>query len=234
MLAHEADDGYLRPMRCRFVFLLAPILALTPGCKREDEVRVYQAPKERATPASPTGTASTAANPTPSTAPDPTAAQRPPWSVPEGWTEKASTAGMRIASYAINATDGRSVDVSVIPLGGQSGSMLDNVNRWRDQVGLSPLTEDQLPSQRQPIKIGDYDGELYEMVSEKPMLDDKYQVRTLAAVLPLPGTTVFFKATGEDALVRDNSEKFKAWVKSIQTGPSASTGISRNSSPRIC
>jgi hypothetical protein len=128
---------------------------------------------------------------------------------------------MRIASYAISSTDGRSVDVSVVPLGGQSGSMLDNVNRWRDQVGLGPLTEAELASQRQTVRIGDYDGEFYDLVSEKPMLEGQYKVRTLAAILPLPGTTVFFKATGEDALVRENLAKFKAWLGSVQTGPTS-------------
>lgn len=220
MLAGDESDGYLMPMRCRFVYLLPPLLALSWGCKQEEEVRVYQAPKERATsPATAAAGAGPASTPTTPAANAP--APRPPWTVPDGWTEKASTGGMRIASYAINSADGRSVDVSVVPLGGQSGSMLDNVNRWRDQVGLGTLTEAELAGSRQAVKIGEYDGELYEMVSDKPMLDNKYKVRTLAAVLPLPGTTVFFKATGEDALVRENADKFKNWLKSVQTGSPA-------------
>lgn len=130
---------------------------------------------------------------------------------------------MRIASYAVTAPDGRSIDISVIPLSGPSGSMLENVNRWRGQAGLAAITESDLPKMRQSVKIGDYDGDWYEMVSEKPMIDERFQSRTLAAVLPLPGTTVFFKATGEDALVRENADKFKAWLKSVQTGAPAPT-----------
>lgn len=215
MLAGDTGAGYLVSMRCRSLAWLVLPLVLVTGCKREEEVRVYQAPKDRVTsPPTPTATAgatraSSDVNPAP----------RPPWVVPEGWTDKPSTGGMRIASYAINAPDGRSVDVSVIPLSGPSGSILDNVNRWRDQVGLGPVTEGDLAGQRQSVKIGEIDGELFEMVSEQPLLDNQFKIRTLAALLPLPGTTVFFKATGEDALVRENTEKFKAWLASVQTGP---------------
>lgn len=205
-------------MRRPFLVPLLTALILSPGCKREEEVRVYQAPKDRLASAAPS--AAGAGSPTGATGSS-TTSPRPPWTVPDGWTEKPSTGGMRIASYAITSADGRSVDVSVVPLGGQSGSTLDNVNRWRDQVGLGPLTEAELASQRQTVRIGDYDGEFYDLVSEKPMLDGQYKVRTLAAILPLPGTTVFFKATGEDALVRENLAKFKAWLSSVQTGPTS-------------
>ncbi len=222
MLAGDAGAGYLVSMRCRSLALLVLPLALVTGCKREEEVRVYQAPKDRVTsPATPTTPAAAGTAPS-STDPNPTG--RPPWVVPEGWTDKPSTGGMRIASYAITAPDGRSVDVSVIPLSGPSGSTLENVNLWRDHVGLGPLTEADLPGQRQNVRIGEIDGELFEMVSEQPLLDNQFKIRTLAAILPLPGTTVFFKATGEDALVQDNTEKFKAWLASVQTGPPPSAG----------
>lgn len=218
---------YLVSMRCKQLVIPCTLMVVLLGCKRHEEVQVYHAPKEQIQ-AAPVANAS--AKPSTPGSADAPAANKPPWLVPEGWTEKPSTGGMRIASYAVTAPDGRNIDISVIPLGAQSGSMLDNVNRWRGQLQLGPLTEDQLNSTRQRVKIGEYDGDYYEMVSEKPTLEDKYKARTLAAVLPLPGTTVFFKATGEDALVRENATKFQGWLKSVQTGPNTGGGSPANAS----
>ena len=185
------------------------------GCGRDEGVRVYQAPKDLgarpgSTPSTPS-TASTSATPNP--------AQRPPWIVPEGWTEKPSTGGMRIATYAVTASDGRAVDISVVPLGAAAGSLLDNINRWRGELELPPVTESELPRLLTAVKIGDVDAQMVELVSEKPVGSDRTRSRTLAAILPLPGTTVFFKAKGDDALVQANAGAFKTWLKSVQTGP---------------
>jgi hypothetical protein len=202
-------------MRC--CFLSAATLAavvFAAGCKPKGEIQVYQAPKDAQS--GPADTASSEARPAADSA-----SARPPWIVPDGWAEKPATGGMRIASYGVTTADGRSVDISVVPLGGQAGSLLDNVNRWRNQLQLAPLADSDLATERQLTKIGDLDGELYEMVSQQPVLDGKFKARTLAAILSLGGTTVFFKATGEDALVAENKPKFLAWLKSVQTGPAA-------------
>ncbi|MFO1459128.1 MAG: hypothetical protein U1G08_06930 [Verrucomicrobiota bacterium] len=197
---------------CRFPVLSVAVIALAAGCKPRDEIQVYQAPREGTSPAS------AAAGPS-----DGDASRGPggvPWTVPEGWTEKASQpGGMRIASYAVTAPDGRAVDISVVPLGGTAGTLLDNVNRWRDQIGLGPVTDSDLAGLRKPVAIGGLSGDLFDMAGEKPVLDGKYKARTLAAILTAGDTTVFFKATGEDALVAENRPKFLAWLKSVQTGP---------------
>lgn len=151
---------------------------------------------------------------------EPSTPSNVPWIVPSGWVEKPTPqGGMRIASYAVTAPDGRTVDISVVPLGGTPGALLDNVNRWRNQLELGPITEAELGGLRQAVKIGEVDGELYDMVGEKPTLEGRYKSRTLAGILSMGGTTVFFKASGEDALVTENKPKFLTWLKSVQTGP---------------
>ncbi|MFM7818144.1 MAG: hypothetical protein ACKPGI_14400, partial [Verrucomicrobiota bacterium] len=196
-------------MHCRLSPVLVAVVLMGPGCGRDDGVRVYQAPKDRG--GSQTATQSPAPSPssaasTASTASSPSSPpQRTPWTVPPGWTEKPSTGGMRIATYAVTAPDGRAVDISVVPLGAAAGSLLDNVNRWRGELELAPVTEADLPRLLSPVKIGEVDAQMVELISEKPVGADKTRSRTLAAILPLPGTTVFFKAKGDDALVQDNA-----------------------------
>lgn len=215
-------------MHCRLSTVLVAVVLLGPGCGREDGVRVYQAPKDRSGPQASAPSTAPSASSTASTASTASAPsnpqQRAPWTVPPGWTEKPSTGGMRIATYAVTAPDGRAVDVSVVPLGAAAGSLLDNVNRWRGELELPPVTEADLPRLLTAVKIGEVDAQMVELVSERPVGADKTRSRTLAAILPLPGTTVFFKAKGDDALVRENAGAFKAWLNSVQTGPNPGGG----------
>ena len=192
---------------------LLSLAAVVVGCKKE-EIQVYQAPKDMAAPP-----LAMSAAPAADSAPAPAEAgtSRPPWTVPAGWTEKAAS-GMRIASYGITAPDGRTADASVVPLGPTAGSELDNVNRWRGQLGLGAVTDAELTGLTQAVPIGGVTGKLFDLVGEKPTLDDKYKARTLAAVLSVGSATVFFKLTGEDALVAENKPKFLAWLKSVDTG----------------
>ena len=206
-------------MRFHPVQLAALCAIAFVGCKK-DEVQVYQAPKDAAAPA-PTAAASPSSD-----AGTEAASQRPPWTVPEGWTKKESS-GMRIASYSVTATDGRSADVSVVPLGPAAGTELENVNRWRKELKLADITETDLSGQTQAVPIGSLPSKMYEMVSDTTVLDEKHKARTLAAVLSVSGTTVFFKMKGEDVLVAENKPKFLAWLKSVDTGepsPSSAQG----------
>ena len=50
---------------------------------------------------------------------------------------------MRLASFDIPFSDGVG-DLSIVSLGGASGGLLANVNRWRGQVNLSPISESEI------------------------------------------------------------------------------------------
>lgn len=204
---------------CRSTCWSLAALALVAGCNRGDDIQVYQAPRDPA--AADARPASSEQEPSPGV----------PWTVPDGWRAKpASEGGARIASYEVTTPDGRSMDVSVIPLPGNSGSRLDNVNRWRGQVGLQPLTESDLAAQQRKVPIGTLEGDFFEMAGDTPVLQGKYKARTLAATMASGGTTVFFKATGEDALVAENRPKFLAWLASVQTGPAPAASAAASAS----
>ena len=77
---------------------------------------------------------------------------------------------MRAASFRVAAHDGRQADVSVIPLPGLAGSDLDNVNRWRGQVGLPGVSEAELAKLAQPVEIAGQSASLYEQAGANPRL----------------------------------------------------------------
>ncbi len=131
---------------------------------------------------------------------------------PEGWDEGAPSS-MRVASFAIKGADGATADVSVIPLPGNSGSVLDNVNRWRGQIHLPPLS-----SADDPALGTEMDGKagkliVTHMVSEGAVLDGT-KAAISAAILKANGITWFFKMTGEAALVTAQREAFEEFVRS--------------------
>jgi len=230
-------------IRKRVSSMLAAVCVLSLAGCGQDEIQVYEVAK--ATPASAQasapasqsgpGTPATSTGPTPSptqngaSAPAPAPA-RVPWTVPDGWESRPNASGMRLASYGVKTEDGRAVDISVVVLGQESGSVLDNVNRWRRELRLPPITADELSSVSESVLIGEEPSQLYDLISEELVLEDKYRARTLAAMLDAGGAIVFFKAMGEAELVFEQKPKFVAWLNSVLTGPpggrQSSTGTS--------
>lgn len=131
---------------------------------------------------------------------------------PEGW-EEGTPGSMRVASFAVKGADGATADVSVIPLPGNSGSVLENVNRWRGQIQLPPLI-----SANDPALGNELDGKagqwiVTHMVSDSAVVDGK-KVAISAAILKVDGVTWFFKMTGEAALVAAQRGAFEEFVRS--------------------
>lgn len=130
---------------------------------------------------------------------------------PEGWEESQGSA-MRVASFAVKGEGGEAADVSVIPLPGESGSVLENVNRWRGQVQLPPLASADDPAIG--VAMDGAAGKLFvtHMVSAEPVLDGK-KAAISTAILKAEGVTWFFKITGEASLVEANRDKFETFAR---------------------
>jgi hypothetical protein len=152
------------------------------GCGQE-EVRSYRVPK-----------AETSA---------PVARPRLTWQTPSGWVEKPGN-GIRVASFEVMGAAGQQALVSVVPLPGTAGSDLDNVNRWRGQVGLAPVTE----AAGQNITVADEPALLYEMTTTN--------VSILAAIQRRGETAWFYKMTGDAALVAAQKETFVRFLREVR------------------
>jgi hypothetical protein len=120
---------------------------------------------------------------------------------------------MRVASFRVTGKDGKQADVSVIPLPGLAGSDLDNVNRWRGQVGLPSVSEAELAKLAQPLEIAGQPASLYEQAGSNAGSVDKTNI--LAAITRRDGTAWFFKMTGNAALVTEQKPAFVEFLKSV-------------------
>ena len=122
------------------------------------------------------------------------------WDLPKGWTE-ARPGGMRIATLKPPAAG--KVDVSVIMIPGAAGGELANVNRWRGQIGLSPIDEaaraqmrKEVPSKAGAVSLYDFAGE------------GAGKQRMIAGLLFVGGQSWFVKMTGDDEPVAASRADF--------------------------
>ena len=81
---------------------------------------------------------------------------QPKWTTPEGWREIPG-AGMRFASFQIDAGGEKPLDLSVISLprgeDDPSAYLLANINRWRGQLNLPPIPASKLGEEMEQIEL---------------------------------------------------------------------------------
>src|SRR5205814_8186934 len=84
----------------------------------------------------------------------PTDSEKPAikWEVPAGWSSAPASA-MRYASFAVEK-NGEKADISVVTFPGDGGNDIDNVNRWRQQIGLPAVGAEVLKPMIAPVHAG--------------------------------------------------------------------------------
>ncbi len=150
-------------------------------------------------------------------APDNAGLPRLKYILPDGWKEKPLTQ-MRVASFEVSE-NGKTADVSVIPLGGMAGGDAANVNRWRGQVGLTPLAEPELQKLAEKVEVAGQPADLYDLAGKAPGSGDAERIA--AVILHHDDMAWFFKMTGDDALVEKQKPAFVAFLKSVKFDKSA-------------
>ncbi len=188
----------------RLLFLVAIVLMLS-GCK-DKSIIVYEAPKDIRTkhPHS-EASASTQTNDL-------------SWEKPEAW-ESTALSSFRKGSFSFTSSSGQKVDISIITFPEKAGGLFENINRWRDQLHLLPLSQDQLSDNTTSINIAGQSATLVEMVSEAAIIEEKFKSRIIAAILPDDQQSWFFKMIGEDTAVLSQKETFISFLTSIKREP---------------
>lgn len=202
--------------------LLAGAVAILAGCNQA-EVRVQRVPKDDNTVAATepsvaesaggNGVAAPAIPMTGSTAPAPDAQPRIQWILPAGWTEKPLTQ-FRAASFAVQGPNGQVADVAVTPLPA-SGHEVELVNMWREQMQLPPMSGADPDKGTESVAIGPENGKLFDVASDKPVIDGTLHGRMLIAMLTRGGVSWFFKMTGEESFVTSQKPVFLQFLKSV-------------------
>ena len=137
------------------------------------------------------------------------------WKLPKGWMEQPASA-MRVGSFLATASNGQKVDISIVPLSGDAGGNLANINRWRGQIGLGPFEEKDLSTVLKTIHPGNRDMLLVDFVSEQNIVEGRYKKRLVAVIYTTAQQTWFFKMLGEDEAVRSLKPVFEEFLGNLK------------------
>jgi hypothetical protein len=204
-------------------FIVATCVAgflMTLPANAADKIQTYRVPKERA--ALPTGHSADdghdhgpgghGANPHAMRA-----QPKVTYTTPAGWQE-IGAGEMRVTGFVITNANGQTAQVAVTPLPGMAGRETLIVNMWRQQVGLSELSEDEAGKQLTPVDIGGEPGKMFDMNGKGPA---GQAIRIVTAMAHLGEMSWFYKLQGDDELVLAQKPNFEAFLKSVKVEAAA-------------
>lgn len=131
------------------------------------------------------------------------------WTAPAGWQEKPA-AGMRKATFVISGANGATAELAVTAFPGDVGGDLANLNRWRGQLALPPVSEAEFAGAVTRLQVNGLGVTLADLTGG----GDNPQ-RLLGAMIPHAGATWFFKLTGPAALVAAEQPAFLSFVQTL-------------------
>jgi len=185
--------------------LMIPVFLLITSC-RQEPITTLRVPKEVPAPVSAAPSSMGTLPEGMNTAPK-DAHREVDWTVPSGWKEQPASA-MRVGSFLVEGEGGQKADISVIPLSGAAGGDLSNINRWRGQIGLSPIAEADLPAQSRQIAPAGNKMLLVDYASNG--------MRLVAAIHQKGERSWFFKMTGPDAWLEKVLPSFMKFLESLR------------------
>jgi hypothetical protein len=130
------------------------------------------------------------------------------WTAPASW--KAEAAGpMRKATFSVPGA-GAQAELSVTAFPGDVGGELANVNRWRGQVGLAPLSQGDLDAAVTRVEANGLKVAIVELVPAGT------GDAILGAIVPSGGSTWFFKLKGPVPVLRAAKPEFVQFLHSVR------------------
>ena len=128
---------------------------------------------------------------------------------PENW-DLATPFGPEKARYTISEGLIGSVNISMTVLQGDGGGMLENVNRWRGQLGLEPVEGKDLGKMLKPVEALGSEARLVNLTgtSKRSQLEE----RLIGVIAPQGELTWFYKLMGTPDLVEKSQEGFLRYL----------------------
>jgi hypothetical protein len=129
------------------------------------------------------------------------------YTLPKGWKETPPVAP-QIHRFVTGDPD----DPVVISISSAGGGRVDNIDRWRRQVGLGPISQDELASAVSPTQVFDLKAEQIEIIGPP----GEKQQAILGVIAPSGRTSWFIKLQGPVKPALEQKKNFEAFVKSLQ------------------
>lgn len=128
------------------------------------------------------------------------------YQTPDSWTEFPPSS-IRKANFTIdNASGTAEVSITVFP--GDVGGTLANINRWRQQIGLSSIDQVSLNENISSTIISNHQGYFTKLEGNTESI--------LGGILPFHGSTWFIKMQGDILAIDEEVDTFKSFLSSIR------------------
>ena len=129
-----------------------------------------------------------------------------PGEVPSGWTEVAP-GPMQQAKFSVPEKDCAKAEVMVSVFPSATGGTVENVKRWRKQIGLADIADEEIAKLAQPLP-GAPEGSI--------LVDLKNEARALTgAIVPRDGKWWFLKLLGDAPAVASAREAFVVFATKV-------------------
>jgi hypothetical protein len=135
------------------------------------------------------------------------------WTVPDGWRAGPEKM-MRLATFFVGDDD--ATEISVIPLGGNGGGMVPNIQRWYEQMGQDAPSADAI-AKLPTVKILAHDCPLVEVTGSFSGMgrSDLTEAALIGSICELPDQALFIKMTGPSQTVLAEKDSFVAFCLSL-------------------
>jgi hypothetical protein len=136
------------------------------------------------------------------------------WEVPAGWT-RGPDRPMRLATYTFGPDQSGECRIYIFP--GMEGGLVDNVNRWRAQMGLPPQTPEEIAALPK-LEVRGHEGTYLELEGDFTDMQapTKPGQMMLGLICPLEAQGLFVKLNGPKEVVAGQIDAFKSFVTSIR------------------
>jgi hypothetical protein len=133
------------------------------------------------------------------------------WTLPSGW-QSLPPSQFLLAEFSISGTNGAKAEVNVAELNGEGGGLLANVNRWRGQLGLGAIGENDLPQLAQSLDVPGGKATLVDFAG----VDAKTRAptRLVGVIVSQNGQTWFYKLMGAGQIVAQQKSAFTKFIQS--------------------
>jgi hypothetical protein len=138
---------------------------------------------------------------------------QPNWQVPAGWQEIPGGQFL-VAKFNLTGEGGATAAVNVSSSPGEGGGLVMNVNRWRGQLGLAPLADDDVNKQVTAIEVQGGKASLVDLSGTDPRTGQP--VRLVGLIVPQSGQTWFYKLMGNAKVVAGQKDAFTQFVQSVK------------------
>jgi hypothetical protein len=133
------------------------------------------------------------------------------WTIPSGW-QSVPPSQFLLAEYSVAGANGAKAEVNVAEMAGTGGGHLPNINRWRGQIGLGPLSDDELTKQELSVDVTGGSATVVDFTGTNAKTGAP--TRLIGAIVAQNGQTWFYKLMGDQATVGQQKDAFTKFIQS--------------------